>query len=432
MNLHRQLEKRQSEGKPILVGASAMGWMGEGFAAAMELVPGMELSVLANADPGEARRILEAAGVPAESIVEANTPAKAQDAMKMGRRVIMPDVCLLAQVPGLDLVTDVTWSPAVGAETALSCIEHGKDIVLINIEADVTVGRILKRKAEQAGVLYSVSSGDEPGCLIELVDFVSSLGYEIITAGKGKNNPLDSSATPDSVDESARKADKDPYQVASYVDGTKTMYEMTCAANATGFQPMQRGMIGPEADLETVPQVFALEEDGGLSRFAGNVDFVQGSAMAGGVFVVVRVADARIQADLKYLKVGSGKYYVFFRPYHLWFLEAPISLARAVLNREIWMQPLDEPVAEVLTIAKRDLKAGDTLEQAGGYTSYGVMDLALEAQRLNALPAGLSPGARVIRPVSKGAVVTWDDVTLDESSTLVQLRREQDRLDFGQ
>jgi predicted homoserine dehydrogenase-like protein len=216
------------------------------------------------------------------------------------------------------------------------------------------------------------------------------------------------------------------------VDGTKTMFEMTCAANATGFQPMQRGMIGPEADLETVPQVFALEEDGGLSRFAGNVDFVQGSAMAGGVFVVVCVANARIQADLKYLKVGSGKYYVFFRPYHLWFLEAPISLARAVLNREIWMQPLDEPVAEVLTIAKQDLKAGDTLEQAGGYTSYGVMDLALEAQRLNALPAGLSPGARVIRPVSKGAVVTWDDVTLDETSTLVQLRREQDRLDFGQ
>jgi predicted homoserine dehydrogenase-like protein len=130
--------------------------------------------------------------------------------------------------------------------------------VLVNIEADVTVGRILNRLARQAGVLYTVSSGDEPGCLMELWDFVSTLGYEPVVIGKGKNNPLDSSATPESVAESARRANKDPYQVASYVDGTKTMFEMTCAANATGCLPMQRGMCGPEATLETVSRVFAL------------------------------------------------------------------------------------------------------------------------------------------------------------------------------
>ncbi|GAG81014.1 unnamed protein product, partial [marine sediment metagenome] len=180
---------------------------------------------------------------------------------------------------------------------------------MVNIEADVTVGRILKKQADQAGVLYTVSSGDEPGCLMELYDFVKSLGYEVIVIGKGKNNPLNPTATPDDVTQSARLVDKDPFTIASYVDGTKTMFEMTCAANATGCTPMQRGMTGPEADLDTVSEIFALKGDGGITEFPGVVDFVQGSAMAGGVFITVRVDDERIREDLQYLKVGKGKYF---------------------------------------------------------------------------------------------------------------------------
>jgi predicted homoserine dehydrogenase-like protein len=206
------------------------------------------------------------------------------------------------------------------------------------------------------------------------------------------------------------------------------MFEMTCAANATGCLPMQRGMIGPQADLLTVSQVFALEEDGGLTKFPGAVDFVQGSAMAGGVFVTVRIADARIRADLEYLKVGKGKYYTFFRPYHLWFLEAPLSVARAHLYRQTTLVPLDRPVAEVMTIAKRRLAPGEALDEFGGYTFYGVMDRAEEARRLNALPVGLAPGARILREVQGGAIVTWDDVQLEEASTVVRLRRQQDAL----
>jgi predicted homoserine dehydrogenase-like protein len=292
----------------------------------------------------------------------------------------------------------------------------------------VTVGRMLKNMAAEAGVLYTVSSGDEPGCLMELYDFVKSLGYEVIVIGKGKNNPLNPAATPETVAEAAKKTGKDAFQTASYVDGTKTMFEMTCAANATGCRPMQRGMIGPEATLETVSQIFALEADGGVARFPGAVDFVQGSAMAGGVFVTVRTDDARIQADLNYLKVGKGKYFTFFRPYHLWFLEAPISIARAHLHRQTTLVPLDEPIADVMTIAKRDLKPGDRLDDFGGFTFYGVMDRAEVARALNALPVGLAPGAEVTRPVPAGEIVTWEDVLLDEASVVVQLRRQQDAL----
>jgi predicted homoserine dehydrogenase-like protein len=389
---------------------------------------GMEVTVLADADTEAAWKAFLAAGIDRESIVEASAPGPAMDALRVDKRVVTGSYTLAAQLDAVDIVADVTPSPATGAETAHACIQHGKDIVLVNIEADVTVGRILKKLAAQAGVLYTVSSGDEPGCLMELWDFVTSLGYEPIVIGKGKNNPLNTAATPETVAESARRANKDPFQVASYVDGTKTMFEMTCAANATGCLPMRRGMVGPEATLETVSRVFALEEDGGITKFPGAVDFVQGNSMAGGVFVTVRVQDERIRADLEYLKVGKGKYYTFFRPYHLWFLEAPISVARAYLHRQVTLAPLDRPVAEVMTVAKRELRPGDKLDDFGGYTYHGVMERAEAARELNALPVGLAPGAQIVRPVAKGAILTWDDVKLDEASTVVKLRREQDAL----
>jgi len=424
--MHEELSRRQAEGQQIRLGVSGAGWMGSGFVAAVSHVPGMRVCVLADADTGAARDALLRAGVDAGDIREASTVGPAADALRAGKRVVTGSYTLAAQLPDVDVVVDVTPSPAIGAETAYAAISHGKDVVLVNIEADVTVGRALRSLAERAGVLYTVSSGDEPGCLMELYDFVTTLGYETIVIGKGKNNPLDRSATPDTVAEAARRAGKDPFQVASYVDGTKTMFEMCCAANATGCVPIRRGMVGPEANLQAVSQIFALEEDGGIIPAPGAVEFVQGSAMAGGVFVTVRVDDRRICEDLEYLKVGAGRYYTFFRPYHLWFLEAPISVARAYLYRQPTLVPLERAVAEVMTVAKRALRPGEWLDDLGGYTYYGVIDRAEAAREANALPVGLAAGAVVARAVAEGDLVTWDDVSLDEESTLVRLRRQQD------
>ncbi|MFQ6102545.1 MAG: NAD(P)H-dependent oxidoreductase [Anaerolineae bacterium] len=426
--IHQELSSLEAQGRPIRVGVSGAGWMGSGFVAQMAHVPGMEVTVLADTDTRAAWEAFRATGVERDAIVEASAPGPAMDALRAGKHVVTGSYRLAAQLEAVDIVADITPSPAIGAETAYACIQHGKNVVMVNIEADVTVGRILNKLARQVGVLYTVSSGDEPGCLMELYDFVTSLGYEVVVIGKGKNNPLNPVATPDTVAESARRVGKDPFTIASYVDGTKTMFEMTCAANATGCLPTQRGMVGPEATLETVSEIFALEEDGGITRFPGAVDFVQGPSMAGGVFVVIRVEDERIRADLQYLKVGKGKYFTFFRPYHLWFLEAPISVARAHLYHQTTLVPLERPVAEVMTVAKRALKVGERLDDFGGYTFYGVMDRAEEAHALNALPVGLAPGAEVVRPVAAGEIVTWDDVRLDEGSIVVKLRRQQDAL----
>ncbi len=427
--IQNELAKLEAEGEPIRVGVSGAGWIGSGFVAQVAHVKGMQVNVLADVDVEAARKAFMAVGWPADEIVEANTVNEAEDALQAGKKIITSSYALAAQLDSIDIVADITPSPATGAETAYACIQNGKDIVLVNIEADVTVGRILHKLAREAGILYTVSSGDEPGCLMELWDFVTTLGYEPVVIGKGKNNPLNPKTTPDLVADSAKKANKDPHQVASYMDGTKTMFEMTCAANATGCRPMQRGMKGPEATLENVSEIFALEEDGGITSRARSVDFVQGSSMAGGVFITVHIEDQRIREDLEYLKVGRGKYYTFFRPYHLWFLEAPISVARAYLHRQTTLVPLDQPVADVLTIAKRDLLPGDVLDEFGGYTFYGLIDKAEEVKKINGLPVGLAPGAEITRPVPAGVHITWQDVKLDEDSQVVKLRRQQDALD---
>jgi len=426
--IQKDLAKLDADGKPIRVGVSGAGWIGSGFVAQVAHVKGMQVNVLADPDVGAARQAFQAIGLAQDDLLETDNPGKAEDALRSGKTVVTASYSLAAQLDSVDIVADVTPYPASGAETAYACIQNGKDIVLVNIEADVTVGRILHKLAREAGILYTVSSGDEPGCLMELWDFVTTLGYEPVVIGKGKNNPLNPAANPDLVAESARKSAKDPYQVASYVDGTKTMFEMTCAANATGCRPMQRGMKGPQATLENVSEIFAFEADGGITTQARSVDFVQGSAMAGGVFITVRIEDQRICDDLEYLKVGKGNYFTFFRPYHLWFLEAPISVARAHLYRQTTLVPLDQPVADVITVAKRDLIPGERLDDFGGYTFYGLIDNAETTRKLNVLPVGLAPGAEVKYPIPAGQFLTWEDVALDESSLVVQLRRKQDQL----
>lgn len=426
--ISEELNRLQSENHPIRIGVSGAGWIGSGFVRQVALMKGMTVNLLADPDVELARQVFMDCGLTSDLIVEAETPSAAMDALNARKKVVTGSYALAAQLEAVDIVADVTPSPASGAETAFSCIQNHKDVVMVNIEADVTVGRILKNLSNKAGILYTVSSGDEPGCLAELWDFVTSLGYEPIVIGKGKNNPLNPHATPETVAESARKADKDPFTVASYVDGTKTMFEMTCAANATGCLPQQRGMLGPEADQSNISKIFALKADGGLIESPHTVDFVQGNAMAGGVFITVRIEDARIRADLEYLKVGKGYYYTFFRPYHLWFLEAPISVARAYLYRQTTLVPKDVPVAEVMTIAKRDLLAGEKLDTFGGYTFHGVMDRAKTAGDCNALPVGLAPGAVMVHPVRAGGIIRWQDVRLDEQQMVVKLRRMQDLL----
>ena len=309
-------------------------------------------------------------------------------------------------------------------------MEHGKHLVMMNVEADVTIGPYLKKQADRLGVVYSVGAGDEPSSCMELIEFASALGLRIVAAGKGKNNPLNHDAVPDDYREEAIRRNMNPRMLVEFVDGSKTMVEMCAIANATGLVPDVPGMHGPRADRDDMAKVLIPKADGGILNRKGVVDYTVGKGVAPGVFVIVEAEHPRIIERMDDLHVGTGPYYAFFRPYHLTSLEVPLTAARIMLYGKPDMVPLPNPVAEVCAVAKRDLGVGETFD-AIGETCYRSFILTIgDARDRLAVPVGLLEGGKVIAPVKKGELLTRRNAAPDPTTRLYALRQRQDQM-FG-
>ncbi|MDQ3302135.1 MAG: NAD(P)-dependent oxidoreductase [Actinomycetota bacterium] len=412
MSLRSKLEALERAGTPIRIGLVGAGQMGRGFIAQVAGIPGMETVAVADVDP---RRGLEAFREVGQDPVEGLNGY-------VGRPAVTADALELARSESVDVVVEATGVTEVGARVAYEAIQEGKHVVMLNAETDATVGVVLARMARSAGVVYTGSAGDEPAAILELYDFARSMGFEVVAVGKGKNNPLDTTATPESVAEEASRKNMNPKMLAAFVDGTKTMVEMATVANAIGFSPDIPGMHGP---AETVPsrlaEVFSLREEGGILSKYSTVDYVRG--VAPGVFVVVRSQDGPVRETLEYLGMGTGPNHVLYRPYHLTSLETPLSVARAAIHGEPGIVS-GTPMAEVVTVAKRDLEVGEKLGGIGGADYYGTVYPVADTAEM--LPLGLAAGTRTTRPVAKGSVVSRAGVELAENSFVANLRRLQD------
>jgi predicted homoserine dehydrogenase-like protein len=307
-------------------------------------------------------------------------------------------------------------------------MEHGKHLVMMNVEADVTIGPYLKAQADRLGVVYSVGAGDEPSSCMELIEFVTALGLPIVAAGKGKNNPLKHDAVPDDYREEATRRNMNPRMLVEFVDGSKTMVEMCAIANATGLVPDVPGMHGPKADRDDMARVLIPKADGGILNRMGVVDFTVGKGVAPGVFVIVKATHPRIIERLDDLHIGHGPYYSFFRPYHLTSLEVPLTCARIMLHGKADMVPLPNPVAEVCAVAKRDLKPGESLDAIGEtcYRSYTMT--VVDSRAAGAVPVGLLEGGRTTAAIAKGELLTLANCTPDTTTRLYALRQAQDRM----
>jgi predicted homoserine dehydrogenase-like protein len=411
--LRDKLEALEREGRPIRVGLVGAGQMGRGFMAQVDGIPGMVTVAVADVDP---QRVLAAFRELGKDPVEGvdGTPE---------RPAVMGDAAELAHSKTVDVVVEATGVTEVGARVAYEAIHEGKHVVMLNAEADATVGAVLARMARSAGVIYTGSAGDEPAAVMELYDFARSMGFEVVAMGKGKNNPLDLEATADSVAEEAERKNMNPKMLAAFVDGTKTMVEMATVANATGFVPDVPGMHGPaETDPSKLAEVFSLEEEGGILSSYHTVDYVRG--IAPGVYVVVRSQEGAVRETMEYLGMGAGPNHVLYRPYHLTSLETPLSVARAVIQNDVGIAARETPSAEVAAVAKRDLDAGETLGGIGGADYYGWIYKVSDAEGM--LPLGLAAGARTTRPVEKGSPISLAGVKLAEKSFVVILRQLQD------
>ncbi len=424
MELYERLQQRAAAGNSIRVGLVGCGQMGSGLVHVTHQMQGLETMAIADVDAGRALATLASLGVPEANVCVTSTPGVAEDALRAGKYVVTEDALLLAHLPSLDAVVEATGLTEVGARVAWTCIEHRKHVVMLNVETDVTVGPILHRLAQQAGCIYTVASGDEPGVCKMLFNENRALGFEVVCLGKGKNNTIDFDATPDKYHDEALSKGMNPKMLSAFKDGSKTMVEMAAVSNATGLVPDVPGMHGPCVEIPDLAKVFVPQADGGIFSRCGCVEYSTGK-IAPGVFVIVTSQDERVHTDMRFVGMGNGPYYLLLRPYHLCNIETPLAIVEAALYGERTVAST-RLVSEVVPVAKRALKPGDVVGEIGCADYLGRIYIYEEARAQQAIPLGITPGGKVTRPIAKGELFTAENFAPDTGKFVYKLRQMQD------
>mgnify|MGYP001309136310 CR=1 FL=1 len=415
-----KLQAREAERRPIRVGVIGAGATGRAIALQLGTpVPGMRLAGIANRTPSHAERALREARIEGWATVE--TAAQAEAAIGRGRTVLAADPAVLTRCGAIDIVVEVTGTVDFGASVALDAFAHGKPVVLVNAELDSLIGPILKTRADEAGVVLTHTDGDEPGVAMTLFRYCQTVGLRPVAAGNIKGM-VDYYRNPDTQAQFALKHDQDVRKVTSFADSTKLSMETTVLANATGFGVARRGMTGPACGyVRELAKLLPAE----AMLAGGIVDYSVGAMPMTGGFVVVHEDNPLKQTQLAYYKLGDGPFYVFYTPFQLPHIQLPSTIGRAVLHRDATVAPRGGPSCEVVTVAKRALKAGERLDGIGGYCSYGLIDNHAAARAANALPIALSEACVLLRDVAMDEVIRFGDVRMPATRLSDTLWHEQ-------
>ena len=441
MNLHAKLLEREAAGRPVTVGLIGAGKFGTMFMAQIRLTRGMHLVGVADLDVARARSQLRNAGWPDE-VYAAGSLA---DAHQKRTTLVTDNADALIADPRIEVIVEATGVPGAGIHHALGTIEHGKHIVMVNVEADAVAGPLLARRAKAAGVVYSLAWGDQPALICEHVDWARAAGFKVICAGKGtRYEPHYHKSNPDNVwdilDKYLNISDRksiNPKMFNSFVDGSKSGIEMTAVCNATGLVPQTGGLGFPPATRFEIAEVCKPKSDGGTLERAGVTEvtssvYRDGSDvphhLALGTYVVFE-GDTdyarRCFKEYAMLPDRTGKYAALYRPIHMIGLELGISVASATLRNE----PTGAPTgfrSDVVATAKRDLKAGEMLDGEGGFCVWGKQTSADTSLERELLPLGLAHNVKLKRDIAEGQPLRWSDVVYDPDDTAVKVRREME------
>ena len=420
--IDRALEARAAAGNPVKVGMIGAGFMGRGIAnQIINSVPGMELVAIFSRQVDAAKRAYTEAGL--ENIQVVTSVTELEEAIAHDKYAVTEDASLLCQAEGIDAIIEVTGAVEFGAHIVMEAIAHRKHVIMMNAELDATIGPILNVYAKQAGVILSACDGDQPGVEMNLYRFVKSIGLTPLLCGniKGLQDPYRNPTTQEGF---AKRWGQKAHMVTSFADGTKISFEQAIVANATGMKVAQRGMLGYNfsGHVDQMTKMYDVDQ---LKQLGGIVDYVVGAQPSPGVFVFATHDDPKQRHYLDLYKLGEGPLYSFYTPYHLCHFEVPLSVARAVLFQDAVLSPLAGPLVDVITTAKINLKAGETLDGIGYYMTYGQCENSPIVQEQKLLPIGLAEGCRLKRDIPQDQVLTYDDVELPEGRLCDQLRAEQ-------
>ncbi len=428
MYLYSSLLERQAEHNPVRVGLIGAGKFGSMFLSQVPTTPGLEVTCIADLDPARAQAQCRGVGWEQAQI----------DATRY-----VDDAANLIGSSDVDVVVEATGHPAAGIKHALLCIENGKHVVMVNVEADVLAGPYLAQQAKQAGVVYSMAYGDQPALTMEMIDWARSCGFKVVAAGKGtKYLPAYHASTPDTVwshygmsAEQAAAAGMRSQMFNSFLDGTKSGIEMAAIANAADLLAPAAGLAFPPCGAEDLANVLRPRSEGGELEFCGQVEVVSSLERDGrpvprdlrwGVYCVFE-APNNYSADC-FRQYGmntdqSGRYSAMFKPFHLIGLELNISILSAALRGQATGSPVCFN-ADVVSVAKRDLAAGEILDGEGGYTVWGRLMPATDSVAMEALPIGLGSEVKLTRAIKQGEVVACGDVDADRSQQAWKVRAQ--------
>jgi len=441
MNLHTLLLEREAADRPVTVGLIGAGKFGSMFLSQARLTRGLHVVGVADLDVARARNQLAAVGWPAERFAAVSIG----EAMKQRSTHVTADAHALIGFPGIEVIVEATGIPEAGIVHALKAVEHGKHIVMVNVEADALAGPLLARKAKAAGIVYSLAWGDQPALICEHVDWARACGFKVVAAGKGtRYEPHYHKSNPDNVwdilDKYLNIADRtsiNPKMFNSFVDGTKSGIEMTAVCNATGLVPQSGGLGFPPSTRFELAEVCKPKSAGGTLEKAGVTEVTSSVYRDGrevphhlalGTFVVFEGETdyaRRCFKEYAMLPDNSGKYAALYRPIHMIGLELGISVASVALRKE----PTGAPTgfrSDVVATAKRDLSKGEVLDGEGGFCVWGKQAPAAVSLEQGYLPLGLAQNVRLKREVGEGERLKWSDVAYDPNDTTVRVRREME------
>ncbi|WP_198088376.1 NAD(P)H-dependent oxidoreductase [Variovorax sp. E3] len=443
MSLHSRLQQRAAEGRPVRIGLIGAGKFGAMYLAQIPRTPGVQLVAIADLSPDAARVNLERVGWQAGRA----DAGSVQEALKHGTTWITDDWQAVTREPGIDIVVECTGNPIAAVDHCLDAFANGKHVVNVTVEADAFCGPLLARRAQQAGVVYSLAFGDQPALICDLVDWARTCGFPVVAAGRGhKWLPHFTESTPETVwgnygltPEQAKRGGLNPKMFNSFLDGSKPSIESSAVANATGLTVPSDGLLYPPASVEDIPFVTRPRSEGGVLERKGMVEVVSSLEADGrkipydirmGVWVTVEAETDYIKNCFEEYNAHtdpSGRYFTLYKRWHLIGLEVGMSVASVALRGE----PTGAATcwnADVVATAKRDLAPGEMLDGEGGYTVWGKLLPAERSLRLGGLPLGLAHNIKLVRPVKKGQSLSWADVAIDTSTAAYKLRGEMERM----
>ena len=441
MNLHAKLLQREADNRPIRIGLIGAGKFGSMYLAQIPRTPGVHLVGIADLSPDAARTNLARVGWNPDQI----NAASLDQATKEGSTCISDDWQSLVRHPSIDIVVECTGSPLHAVDHILEAFANGKHVVNVTVEADAFCGPLLAKRAEAAGVVYSLAFGDQPALICDLVDWARTCGFPVVAAGRGhKWLPHFCESTPETVwgyygltPEQAARGGLNPKMFNSFLDGSKPSIESTAVSNATGLGVPSNGLLYPPASVEDIPYVTRPISEGGVLERKGMVEVISSLEADGrqipydirmGVWVTVEAETDYIKNCFEEYNAHtdpSGRYFTLYKRWHLIGLEVGVSVANVALRNE----PTGVAThwnADVVATAKRDLRPGELLDGEGGYTVWGKLLPAATSKKMGGLPLGLAHGVKVVRPVAKGQSLSWDDVAIDATTHAYKIRREME------